>query len=290
MAKQFQVDNHFFGEGLPTFIIAEIGINHNGKIDNAKKLIDVAVRAGCNAVKFQKRNPDVCVPEAYRNVLYDTPWGKKMPYIEYRHKIEFGKKEYNQIDSYCHKKDILWFASSWDEDSVDFLENYNPPFHKIPSACLTDDSLLLRIKSTNRPVFLSTGFSTLDQIKHAVLILKQDRLLIGHSTSCYPCMAEEINLLMIKTLSREFDCPIGYSGHEMGLQTTYAAVALGACFIERHITLNRKWPGSDQNFSLEPAQLEQLVHDIRTIEKSMGDGVKKVYDCEKKIMPKLRRF
>lgn len=288
MAKAIKIGDRWVGDGYPTFLIAEIGINHNGDLGIAKRLIDVAVMAGCDAVKFQKRNPEKAVPPDYRNVIRETPWGL-MSYLDYRRKVEFGYEEYQAIDSYAREKNILWFASCWDEDSVDFIEQFSPPCYKIASASLTDVNLLRKVRSKGRPVILSTGMSTMDEIKRAVDILGQDHLLIAHSTSTYPCPPEELNLRVIQALKAEFDCPIGYSGHEVGLQTTYAAVTLGAAFIERHITLDRAMWGSDQAASVEPWGLMRLVRDIRVIEKALGDGQKRVYESEMKARQKLRR-
>jgi N-acetylneuraminate synthase len=287
MSEVVEIGRRPIGEGCPTYIIAEIGINHNGDLEIVKKLIDTAVIAGCDAVKFQKRTPELCVPEEQRSVLRETPWGI-MTYFEYRHRVEFGHDEYAEIDRYCREKDIAWFASCWDESSVDFIEQFAPVCYKIASASLTDDSLLRYINAKGRPMILSSGMSTLDEIRHAVSLLDLDRLLIAHSTSSYPCKPEELNLRMIQTLKQEFECPIGYSGHEVGLQTTYAAVTLGACFVERHITLDRAMWGSDQSASVEPWGFMRLVRDIRVIERAMGDGVKQVWDSELPIRKRLR--
>jgi N-acetylneuraminate synthase len=287
MSNIVHLGSRAVGSGCPAFIIAEIGINHNGSLDIARRLIDAAVAAGCDAVKFQKRTPELCVPPPQRDVPRETPWGV-MSYLEYRHRLEFGREEYDAIDRYCREKGILWFASCWDEPSVDFLAALDVPCYKVPSACLTHSGLLDRVRASGRPVILSTGMSTMDQIRAAVSRLAPDRLLIAHSTSSYPCRPEEINLGMIRTLKAEFDCPIGYSGHEVGLQTTYAAVAVGACFVERHITLDRAAWGSDQAASIEPHGLVRLVRDIRIIEAALGDGVKRVYPSEFPLMQRLR--
>ena len=280
--------NQWVGEGYPCFIIAEIGINHNGDINIARRLIDVAVMAACNAVKFQKRTPERAVPADYQNVARETPWGV-ISYLEYRRKIEFSFPEFQEIDRYCREKGILWFASCWDEDSVEFIEQFNPPCYKVASASLTDLPLLARIRATGRPVILSTGMSTLDEIDRAVQELDKDRLLIAHSTSAYPCPPEQLNLRMIPALRERYGCPVGYSGHEVGLQTTYAAATLGAAFVERHITLDRAMWGSDQAASVEPWGLMRLVRDIRVIEQALGDGIKRVYPSEEKAKQRLRR-
>ena len=282
-----KIGESWVGEGHPTFIIAEIGINHNGDLEVAKKLIDSAALAGCDAVKFQKRTPDLCVPEHQKGVVRETPWGN-MTYLDYRYRVEFGKEEYEEIDRYCKGKGIRWSASCWDVASIDFIEPFDLSFMKIASASLTDPEIVERINDMGKPVILSTGMSTMEEIKRAAAMLDPERLLIAHCTSTYPCLPDELNLKMIKTLKQEFDCPIGYSGHEVGLQTTCAAVAMGASFIERHITLDRASWGSDQAASVEPWGLMRLVRDIRVIEKAMGDGQKKVYDSEKPIRDKLR--
>ncbi len=276
------------GDGHPTYITAEIGINHNGDLGIAKRLIDVAVMAGCDAVKFQKRTPEKAVPSEYQAVMRETPWGL-ISYLDYRRKVEFGKEEYRAIDQYCREKGIHWFASCWDEESVDFIEQFDPPCYKIASASLTDLPLLKKIRDTGKPMIVSTGMSTFEEIELAVERIGNDGLLLAHSTSTYPCPPEELNLRMIQTLKARFNCPVGYSGHEVGLQTTFAAVTLGAAFIERHITLDRAMWGSDQAASVEPWGLMRLVRDIRVIEQALGDGVKRVYDSEMKARQRLRR-
>lgn len=277
------------GPDHPVFVTAEIGINHNGSLEDALAMIDIAAAAGCDAVKFQKRTPEICVPADQQTVERDTPWGR-MTYLAYRHRVEFGQDEYEAIGRYCATRGIAWFASPWDVPSVDFLELANPPAHKIASACLTDDGLLRRVAETQRTVILSTGMSTPEQIRHAVGVLGRERLIVCHTTSSYPAPPAELNLRMIHTLMHSYpDVPIGYSGHEIGLQTTVAAVAMGACFVERHITLDRAGWGSDQAASVEPGGLERLVRDIRTVEAALGDGVKRVYDSELPVLRKLRR-
>lgn len=286
--KNIKIGATEVGIGKPVYIIAEIGLNHNGDIDIAKKLVDAAVLAGCNAVKFQKRTPELCVPMEQRNIMRETPWGI-MTYMDYRKRVEFGEQEYKEIDRYCKEKKITWFASCWDEESVDFMERFNPCCYKIASASVTDSNLLRHFKSKRRPLILSTGMSTMEEIDNAIKILEPVDLLVAHSTSTYPCSPEELNLRMINTLQSRYDYPVGYSGHEVGLQTTCAAVALGARFIERHITLDRAMWGSDQAASVEPSGMSRLVRDIRVIEKALGDGVKRVYESEINIRKKLRR-
>jgi len=284
-----KIGNKLVGDGQPVFIIAEIGINHNGSLDIAKKMIDGAVHAGCDAVKFQKRTPEICVPKDQWNIERETPWGR-MTYLEYRYKVEFTKEDYTEIDRYCKEKGILWFASCWDEPSVDFMEQFNPPCYKAASASLTDIELLKKKKATGRPLIISTGMSTMEEIETAVEAVGTDNLLIAHATSTYPCPPEELNLRMIQTLKAKYPmCPIGYSGHETGLATTWAAVALGATFVERHITLDRAMWGTDQAASVEIGGLERLVRNIRDIEKALGDGIKRVYESELGPRKKLRR-
>ena len=284
-----QIRDRIIGDDQPTYIIAEIGINHNGSLKIAKKLIDSAASSHCDAVKFQKRTPHLCVPERQQGVMKQTPWGN-MTYLEYRDRVEFNEVEYREIDLYCKEKGIMWFASCWDEPSVDFLEQFSPVCHKVCSASLTNDNLLRRLNSTGCPLILSTGMSTMEQIRHAVSLLDHDRLLIAHCTSSYACKPEEINLNMIKTLRREFHCPVGYSGHELGLVTTCAAVVIGASFVERHITLDRGMWGNDHSASLEPMDFRRLVTDIREIEKALGDGIKQVYESEEAALLKLRKI
>ena len=275
------------GDGHPCYIIGEIGINHNGEMKIAKSLIDVAVKAGCQAVKFQKRDPDLCVPKEMWDVQRETPWGV-MSYIDYRHRMEFSGEQYAAIASYCEEKGIHWFASCWDVSSVDFMERFDPICYKIASASLTNERLLKKLKSTGKPVLLSTGMSTMDQIRQAVRFLDLENMAIAHCTSAYPCPAENINLRMIHPLKEEFSCPVGYSGHEIGLQVSCAAVTLGATFVERHITLDRAMWGSDQSASIEPQGLNRLVRDIRVIEAAMGDGIKRIYESEKPLIKRLR--
>lgn len=287
MRKEVHIGNKIIGDGHPCFIIAEIGINHNGDIKLAKKLIDIAVMTGCDAVKFQKRTVDVVyTPEELakeRTSIFGNTNG------DLKRGLEFGFDEYTQIDEYCKAKGILWFASCWDEGSVDVIDKFNPPCYKISSASLTDDNLLKHTKAKGKPILLSTGMSTMEQIEHAVEILGTDNLVIFHCTSTYPSENEEINLGAIKTFRDKFDCPIGFSGHERGVTPSVLSVALGANAVERHITADRTLWGSDHAASLEPHGLFILVRDIRQIPDLMGDGVKKVYENELPIIKKLRR-
>lgn len=289
MTREVKIGNRWIGDGHPIYIIAEIGINHNGDIEIAKKLIDAAKHAGVSAVKFQKRTPALCVPEHQRGQMRDTPWGY-INYLDYRYKVEFDQKDYERIDSHCKSVGIDWLASSWDVQSLEFIEAFNPPAHKVPSALLTDHKLLRALKATAKPVILSTGMSTIKEIKEAVSILGTKHLIITHTTSSYPCPPDELNLSMIQTLREMFPCPIGYSGHEVGLVTSAVAVALGACLVERHVTLDRAMWGSDQAASVEPQGIMQLVKYIRVTKKSLGDGIKQVYDSEQSSLKKLRRY
>jgi len=288
--RKVQIGDRFIGEGEPVYIIAEIGINHNGNLNIAKKLIDGAVFAGCDAVKFQKRTPELCTPIDQWNIQRETPWGR-MTYIDYRRKIEFGLAEYTEIDSYCRHKGIHWFASAWDECAVEFMEQFNPVVYKMASATITDSDLLVKIKNTMKPVILSTGMSSMEQIEQAISLLDINNLLLAQSTSSYPCKLNELNLLVIRSFAEKYSkIPIGYSGHETGLAPSYAAVALGASFLERHITLDRALWGTDQAASVEITGMFRLVKDIRDIEKALGDGNKIVYDSEKPAQEKLRKF
>lgn len=289
MAREIQIGDRMVGDDHPTFIVAEIGINHNGDLNIAKTLIEAAADSGVDAIKFQKRTPELCVPPEQRDQMKDTPWGY-ISYMEYRKRIEFGEEEYHLLDDYCREIGAIWFASVWDEPSVDFMKEFDPVCYKIPSAALTDHDLLRYVRTANRPVILSTGMSTMEEIQAAVEVLGTDDLLIAHATSTYPCQPAELNLNMIGTLLETFSCPIGYSGHEVGLVPTVVAVALGACLAERHITLDRAMWGSDQAASVEPGGFRRLVKYIRVTEQSLGDGVKRVYESEQASLRRLRRF
>ena len=285
--KEVKIGNNLIGDGHPCYIVAEIGINHNGDIDIAKKLIDVAAIAGCNAVKFQKRTVEIVYSSEELAKPRESPYGTTNGELKYG--LEFEKEEYDEIDRYCKEKKITWYCSPWDEKSVDLIEQYDTPCYKIASASITDDELLKYTKSKGRPIILSTGMSNIDQIDHAVNIAGTDNLIILHACSTYPAYYEELNLKVISTLKHRYNVPVGYSGHETGLPSSVAAAVLGACMIERHITLDRSMWGSDQAASLEPNGIMRLVRDIRLVEKSMGDGVKHVIEREVPIMKKLRR-
>ncbi len=289
MTREIKIGNRRVGDGHPAYIIAEIGINHNGDVGIAKKIIDAAVHAGADAVKFQKRAPDVSTPSDQQTQMRDTPWGY-ITYLDYRYKVEFNEEQYREIDRYCREKKIDWMVSVWDEPSVDFMEKFETPAYKVPSASLTDHNLLKYVRRTGKPMIISTGMSTMEQIHEGVEAVGGDNLIVMHCTSTYPCEPEELNLRMIETLRAEFpNIPIGYSGHEVGLVPTAVAVAFGASSIERHITLDRAMWGSDQAASVEPWGFETLVKYIRVTEASLGDGVKKVYESEKGSLKRLRR-
>ncbi|HTS88402.1 MAG TPA: N-acetylneuraminate synthase family protein [Gemmatimonadales bacterium] len=287
--RRLRLGDRLVAEGEPTYVIAEIGINHNGSLQLAERLIEGAAAAGCDCVKFQKRTPEICVPPDQRDVPRETPWGRTT-YLEYRRRVEFGSVEYEAIDRCCRRLGIAWTASCWDEPSVDFIDRFDVPFYKAASACLTDHGLLRRMRSTGRPLMISTGMSTLYEIRAAVRAVGHDRLLIAHSTSTYPCPPAELNLRMITTLHRIFPgVPIGYSGHEVELESTSAAVALGAMFVERHVTLDPTMWGSDQAASLDLDRTAELVRRLRLVERSLGNGVKQVYASEAGPRSRLRR-
>ena len=287
--RVFKFKNGEINENSPTFIIAEIGINHNGDLNSAKQLMKVAKNAGCDAVKFQKRTPEISTPKEQWNKLRETPWGE-MTYIDYRHKVEFSIQEYEELDIYAKNLDIIWFASCWDSNAVKDIEKFDVPLYKIASASLTDKEMISEILKTNKSIILSTGMSSLEEINKTVEFIGSNELAILHTTSTYPCRSEELNLNVIKTYYEDFPRNIiGYSGHETGLVTTAVAVSMGAKIIERHITLDRSMWGSDQAASIEPQGLTSLVKYIRTVERAMGDGKKIVYESEIPIKNKLRR-
>lgn len=288
MRKEVIIANKTVSDNTPCFVIAEIGINHNGSLDLAKKMIDEAVMAGCDAVKFQKRTvTKVYTPEeldAYRPNYYGNT------NRDLKNGLELTYDDYCQIDEYCKSKKIIWFASCWDLDSVDFIEQFDVPCHKIASALLTDDEFLLRIKKTGKPILLSTGMSSMEEIRHAVKLLGEENLILFHCTSTYPTNHNEINLKVIEQFRNEFSCPIGYSGHERGLLPSILSVQLGASSVERHITVDRTLWGSDQAASLEPEGLRRMVRDIREVKTILGDGKKVVYDSEIPVRKKLRKY
>ena len=287
MTKCVKIADKIIGDGYPCFVVAEIGINHNGSVSLAKKMIDIALATGCDAVKFQKRTVDVVYTQEELARERKSVFGNTNG--DLKRGLEFGYSQYKEIDEYCKEKGIIWFASCWDEGSVDFMEQFNVPCYKISSASLTDDKLLKYTRSKGKPVLLSTGMSTMEQIRHAVNILGEDDLILYHCTSTYPSDTEEMNLRVIESFKKEFSCPIGYSGHERGLTPSILAVAVGASSVERHITTDRTNWGSDQAASLETAGLYHMVRDIRQVPVLLGDGVKVVYPRELPIIEKLRR-
>ena len=282
-----KIGSRLVGDGHPCYVIAEIGINHNGDIETARKLIDVAAASGCDAVKFQKRTIEVVYSAEELAHPRESPFGTTNGDLKYG--LEFGQEEYQEIDRYCRERKITWFASCWDEASVDFIAQFNVPCFKIASASLTDDDLLRHTRAKGRPILLSTGMSSLEQVDHAVDLLGKKDLIVLHTTSTYPAFYEELNLRVIPALKQQYGVPVGYSGHETGLSTTIASVALGACVVERHITLDRSMWGSDQAASVESQGFMRLVRDIRLVETAMGDSVKRVIEREVPIMKKLRR-
>ncbi|GAA4392104.1 N-acetylneuraminate synthase family protein [Brevibacterium pityocampae] len=285
--KPVAIGDILVGPGQPVYMIGEIGINHNGDVEIAKQLMDVAAKAGAQAVKFQKRNPDVAVPEDQKSKRRDTPWGE-MTYLEYKFRVEFEDEEYTEIDRYARELGIQWFASPWDIDSVNFLDRFDAVTFKIASASVTDIPLLEAVKATGKPVILSTGMSTLEQIDKAVETLGTENLVMMHATSTYPLPPEEVNLLAIPALRERYNVPVGYSGHEIGTAISVAAVALGAVTVERHITLDTSMWGSDQKASMEPEEFIRLVADIRTVETALGDGKKRVMPGEESKIESLR--
>ena len=287
MYKEIILGDRVVGDGHPAYIVGEIGINHNGSMDTAKSLIAVAKNAGCDAVKFQKRTVDIVYTPEELAKPRENPFGATNG--DLKRGLEFGEKQYKKIDEFCKEMEIAWFASCWDEPSVDFISQFSVPCYKIASASLTDDNLLKHHKTTGKPILLSTGMSTLEEVDHAVEIIGKDKLMLIHTCSTYPSQYRELNLRVIHTLRQRYGVPVGYSGHETGIASSVAAVALGACFVERHITLDRAMWGSDQAASLEPSGLTRLVRDIRLVEESMGDGIKTVQETEIPIMKKLRR-
>ena len=277
---------------MKTYLISEIGINHNGSMDIAKKLIDISALAGFNAVKFQKRNPDVCVPEHQKNIEKDTPWGT-MTYLEYKYKVEFEKEEYDEIDAYCKSRGIDWSASPWDEDSIDFLSDYKLPWVKIASASITEEDVLRKCAKIFPKIIMSTGMSTEEEIDRAVSVLESancESICILHCNSSYPAPAEDLNLNYIKELKKKYPKhQIGYSGHEYGLTSSIASVALGAEVVERHVTLDKSMWGSDQLCSVEPHGMFKLARGIKELESALGDGIKVVTEDEKKKRKTLRK-
>jgi len=287
MGKMVRLGKKSVGNGQPCFVIAEIGINHNGCVNIAKKLIDIAVSSGCDAVKFQKRTVDVVYSQEELAMPRPNPFGETNG--DLKRGLELKFEDYEEIDEYCKKRGIMWFASCWDKDAVDFMELFDIPCYKIASASLTDDDLLRHTASKGKPLLLSTGMSTVEEIDHALSITGTENVILYHCTSTYPTDPNESNLLVIQEFIEKYDCPVGYSGHERGLTPTILAVALGACSVERHITLDRTMWGSDHAASLEPQGLFRLLRDVRAVPSLFGDGKKTVYSSEKLIIKKLRK-
>jgi N-acetylneuraminate synthase len=287
MIRAVKIGDRLVGPGHPCYIVAEIGINHNGDLDMAKRLISVAVAAGCNAVKFQKRTVEVVYSAEELTRPRESPFGTTNG--ELKRALEFGLDDYREIDAYCQAVKMPWFASCWDEASVDFIAQFDVPCFKIASASLTDDNLLKHTRRVGKPLIASTGMSTIEEVDHAVDVLGKDNLVLLHACSTYPAYYNELNLAAVHTMKDRYGVPVGYSGHESGLASTVAAVAIGACCIERHVTLDRAMWGTDQAASLEPSGITRLVRDIRLVEQAMGDGVKRVIEREYPIIKKLRR-
>jgi len=288
--KEIIISNVLIGEKHPVFMIAEIGINHNGDLSIAKKLVDAAFACNWNCVKFQKRDPDICVPEHQKNVMRETPWGK-ITYLEYRYKVEFGHKEYDYIDRYCKEKPVLWTASAWDMPSLEFILKYNVPFIKVPSAKLTELEFLRQVAKSGKPIMLSTGMSSVEEVDCAVNVLERESssdYLLMHTNSTYPTPEKDINLLIIQFLKNRYKCIVGYSGHEYDLEPTVIAVVMGARVIERHVTLSHSLWGTDQFASLEIHAMNMLYKRIKNIDVIIGDGIKRVTEKEYEIRKKLR--
>ena len=287
-----KINNQIIGENEPVFLIAEIGINHNGDLQIAKKLMDAAFACGWQCVKFQKRTPEICVPEHQKNMLRDTPWGE-MTYLEYKYKVEFNEDEYNYIDNYCKEKPILWTASVWDIPSLEFILQYDVPFIKIPSAKLTESELLSVAAKSGKTIILSTGMSTVEEIDEAVNLLEKHskgNYVLMHTNSTYPTPPEDVNLSTIQFLKDRYNCLVGYSGHEYDLEPSVIAVTLGARIIERHITLNHNMWGSDHFASLEVHAMDMLHKRIDAVDMVIGDGTKKLTQKEMEVRKKLRGY
>lgn len=288
MPEHVNLGDHRVGSGEPCLLVAELAANHNGDINTALRMIQAAKDAGANVIKFQKRTVELCIPPNQQAEERDTPWGR-MSYLDYRRRLEFGECEYQAIADVCHLLNMPWTASVWDESSLEFLLGFNPPWIKIPSACLTDIALLEACRRSGKPIVASTGMSTMAQIHRAVMALGPDRLVLLHCTSTYPCATDELNLSAIATLRERFCLPTGYSGHHPGIWDGLCAAVLGACVVEKHFTLDRAAFGTDQAASLEPAGFARMVRYIRNWEQARGDGIKRVYDSEQPILAKLRR-
>ncbi len=290
MAKQISLGNMLVGDGCDPYFIAEIGINHNGDIQVAKRLIDASFAIGWSCVKFQKRTPDIAVPESQKNVMRSTPWGE-MTYLEYKKRIEFGKEEYDYIDKYCREKPISWTASPWDIPSLEFLLSYDIPFIKLASATNGSIELIKKACESGKPIIMSTGMSTQEELDKAVDLLERysdGNYALLHTNSVYPAPIDELNLKYIQTLKKRYGCVVGYSGHEQNLEPTVAAVTLGADIVERHVTLSHDMWGTDQKASLEINAMYLLYRRCRDIKQMLGDGNKKLEEDELAVRKKLR--
>lgn len=288
--RNIQIGNKEINESTRPFLIAEIGINHNGDLQIAKRLIDAAFATGWSSVKFQKRTPELSVPEEQKSVMRDTPWGR-MTYLDYKNHIEFGKEEYDYIDSYCKEKPIMWSASPWDEPSLDFLIQYDVPYIKIASATITNDELLIRAAKSGIPLLVSTGMSTLEEVDHAVDILEtygNGKYILMHTNSDYPTPVQDLNLKMIETLRERYSCLVGYSGHEQTVEPSVIAACVGAKVIERHVTVSPDMWGTDQKASLSIHAMNMLARRIEAIPIMMGDGSWHLSEGELKVRNKLR--
>jgi len=278
MEVPVRIGNRLVGANQPCLVVAEIGINHNGDLQTTKKLIDAALAANCDAVKFQKRTIELVYSQQRLLQPIESPLGGT--YGEVKQALEFNRVQYSEINQYCRSRGVMWFASCWDERSADFIAQFEPPCYKIPSALLTDHKLLVHCRRYGLPLVLSTGMSTIKEIDAAVEVVGTGDLILLHCTSAYPAKNADLNLRVIETLRQRYQVPVGYSGHEQGIATSSAAVTLGACMVERHITLDRQMWGTDQPASIEPAELAQLVHDIRAVECALGDGQKRICESE----------
>jgi N-acetylneuraminate synthase len=285
--RPVKIGNKFVGHHHPTYFIAEIGINHNGDMRICKQLIDAAVDAGCDAVKFQKRVPEIAVPEHYKNKMRETPWGE-MTYLDYKKKIEFWEDDFKELDEYCKAKDVVWFASVWDIPSIEFIEQFDTPCYKIPSASLTDSNLIKALKATGKPIIISSGMSSAEETERAMKILGEENVILMQCTSTYPCKDEDFDINVINTFRKKYNCPIGFSGHEPGFLDTVIATSIGACIVEKHITIDHSLWGTDQASSLDPKQLREAVNYTKRITTMLGGHEKKVHEAELSTKDKLR--
>ena len=282
-----KIGKYEIGNGNPAFIMAELGINHNGDLDLAKKLIAEAKQAGCDTVKFQKRTIEIVYTEQELAAPRENPFGPTNGHL--KRGLEFSLEAYQEIDRFCKEQGIMWSASPWDEESVDFLKRFDVPYYKIAAASLTDSGLLKKIRSTGKPVIMSTGMSELSEIDKAVQYLDKNNLLIMRCVSQYPATPENIHLRAMQTLRERYGVPVGYSGHELDTVISAAAVGMGACAVERHFTLDRKMWGSDHKASIEPEEMKEMVKNIRLVELALGDATPRCLPVEEPVKAKLRR-